>query len=448
MRLPHIDDMFPFGKAAFIILVVTVLAGAWLLVHPVKETAATLSMWVFADTHYNAYEKSLPEFERNHPGTTVNIELVQMQALSNRFRAALWADLEVPDLIESEISFAGSFFRGPIKDIGFMNLKPWLESTGLYDQIVKSRFAPYSHRGRIYGLPHDVHPVMLAYRRDLFEELGIEPTEIQTWDDFIRIGRRVTKLNERYMIEMSGRSPFQFEAILFQRGGGYVDKEGNLIMDNELAVETLTWYIPLVAGADRIGSDLGAERIFTQALEQGYFLCFFCPDWRSKFTEVQVPRVKGKMALMPLPAFEPGGRRTTTMGGTMLGITKKTEHPEPALDLAQHLYMNTEDLAERFKETNIIPPVKTAWKHPAFKECNEYWSNQRLGMLYADLAEEVPPQYASPFVRPAKQKLGEAISACSTYYKNHGDEGFEEYVRKRLKQAADDVRTLMRRNPY
>jgi len=242
-----------------------------------------------------------------HPGTQLDIQLVHGDAVTSRLRAAFWADLDVPDLVEVEINSAGAFFRGAIEDVGFVDLTPWLKASGYYDRIVQTRFAPYTNRGRIFGLPHDVHPVMLAYRRDIFEAEGVDVSKLETWDDFIREGRRLTRLNERYMIELWDSDARSLEVFLFQRGGGYFDADGNLIMDNEIAIETMKWYIPLVAGPNRIGSDLGSGRVFTQAIEQGYFLSFLCPDWRSKVTEVNVPRMAGKMALMPLPAVKPGG---------------------------------------------------------------------------------------------------------------------------------------------
>lgn len=448
MWLRNIIENFPYGKAPFIILLITVVAAGWLFVHPIPGKIANLRVWTFAYTHSDAYKKVIPSFEAKHKEVKVDLQLVHIDAVTRRLQSAFWADLDVPELVEVEISFAGMFFRGPLEDIGFMDLTDWLISSGLYNRIVHSRFAPYSTRGRIFGIPHDVHPVMLAYRRDLFEEAGIDVATLETWDDFIQAGRKVTKLNERYMIELSDTSSGHLEMFLFQRGGGYFDKDGNLIMDNELALDTLKWYIPLVASPNRIGSDLGTARILTQALEQGYFLSLICPDWRSKFLEVSVPRLAGKMALMPLPAFERGGRRTSTWGGTMIGITKRCANKELALELAQHLYLNTEELAERFRESNILPPLRDAWSHPAFSEPREYWSNQPIGILYAQLAEQVPPQYTSPFIGTAKAKLGEVVSACATYYQSYGEAGFDEFARARLKQAADEVRLYMKRNPF
>ncbi|MBM4039261.1 MAG: hypothetical protein FJ290_12175 [Planctomycetes bacterium] len=132
----------------------------------------------------------------------------------------------------------------------------------------------------------------------------------------------------------------------------------------------------------------------------------------------------------------------------MLGITRKCRDPKLAFQLAEHLYLNKEDLAERFRDLNILPPLRDAWKLPQFDEPRPYWSDQRLGKLYADLAEQVPPQYTSPFINLAKVKMGEAVSACAAYYNANGETGFDAYARARLKDAADYVRLQMTRNPF
>ena len=132
----------------------------------------------------------------------------------------------------------------------------------------------------------------------------------------------------------------------------------------------------------------------------------------------------------------------------MLGITKKCRNKKLAFALARHLYLSPEDLAERFRELNILPPLKDAWRLPEFDEPRAYWSNQPIGRLYADLADQVPPQYTSPFITLAKNKMGEVVSACAAHYNANGETGFEDYARARLKDAADYVRLQMTRNPF
>ncbi|HLV82036.1 MAG TPA: hypothetical protein VKT32_17230, partial [Chthonomonadaceae bacterium] len=64
------------------------------------------------------------------------------------------------------------------------------------------------------------------------------------------------------------------------------------------------------------------------------------------------------------------------------------------------------------------------------------------------LAPQVPPQYASPFLELAKNKLSETLVACVQQYNMTGDAGFKDFCRRRLKQSADEVRRQMARNPY
>jgi arabinosaccharide transport system substrate-binding protein len=390
----------------------------------------------------------LPDFLRKHPGKSVDIQIVAGEAVTSRLQAAFWSNLDVPDLAEVEISWAGSFFRGRLESIGFRDLTERMHQTGLWERIVQARFAPYTTRGRIFGIPHDVHPVMLAYRRDLVEKLGIDVERLCTWDEFVEVGRRVTVPGKRFMMELPPEGLSALEVMLFQHGGGYFDAQGNCTLDNEIAVETMRYYAPLVAGKGRIGNDLGGGQIFTRALEDGYYLFMVAPDWRTKVIEQDVPKVAGRMALTPLPAFSPGGRRTSTWGGTMIGITKRCADPDLAWELIMHLYLNKEALAEQFRGTNILPPARDLWDHPAYDEPRPFWSNQPLGRLYANLASDTPPQYTSPYIGLAKAKLSEALIACVRYYDRYGARGFDGFVRQQMARAAAEVRRQMRRNPY
>lgn len=439
---------FPYGASAAVMAGLAVASGAYLAARRAHKPRYDLRLWTFAKPHGDAYLKMLPDFLRKHPGVSVDIQIVAGEAVTSRLQAAFWSNLDVPDLAEVEISWAGSFFRGRLESIGFRDLTERVHQTGLWERIVQARFAPYTTRGRIFGIPHDVHPVMLAYRRDLVEKLGIDVERLRTWDEFVEVGRRVTVPGKRFMMELPPEGLSALEVMLFQRGGGYFDAQGNCTLDNEIAIETMRYYAPLVAGKHRIGNDLGGGQIFTRALEDGYYLFMVAPDWRTKSIEQDVPKVAGRMALMPLPAFYPGGRRTSTWGGTMIGITKRCADPDLAWELIMHLYLNKEALAEQFRGTNILPPARDLWDHPAYDEPRPFWSNQPLGRLYANLAPETPPQYTSPYIGLAKAKLSEALIACVRYYDRYGVRGFDGFVRQQMARAAAEVRRQMRRNPY
>ena len=458
---------FPFGRAALWILLLCLIAGAAKAFVGARDYVAarqsnsttTLTFWVFAPEHVDAYKSAFPAFEKAHPGVKIDLQQVTWNAVTQRLQAAMWSGVTLPDLVEVPIDSAGSYFRGPIENIGFVDLTERIRKANLQENMVQSRFAPYTSRGHIFGLPHDVHPVMLAYNAEVFAKEGVDVSKIETWDDFIAVGRKLTRRDgpdQRFMLEFEESRSAHLEMCMFQRGGGHFDEQGNVIFDNEIGVETMLWFVPLVAGPQRIASNLAGGVVLSGAIKDGYFLSVVCPDWRTKTIEKLyqdkekkfAPEMMGKLKLMPLPAVTRGGRRTSTWGGTMLGITKQSKHQELAWQLALELYLNKKDLGQRFSETNIIPALRPAWKEPAFAEPRPFWGGQPIGKLYANLAPQVPPQNTSPFIQQSKAKLGEALVDCVTKYRTDGDKDFEAYVRARLKRSADELRALIARNPY
>jgi len=449
------NQWVPIGLAPSVILILGLISGLLLLAQARGGAPRPdLVFWTFAVPHYNAALRTTPAFEEAED-VNVKPQHVHGSAVTRRLRAAYAAGIKLPDLVEVEITPVGSFFRGPTEEIPFIDLKPRLIESGLMDRIVQSRLSPYtvpdSQTGEelIVGLPHDVHPVAIAYRRDLFEELGIDPEQIETWDQFIEIGRRLTIPGQRYMIQLEDTSAVSYEVMLYQRGGNFFTPQGELRMDDEVAYQTLLWLVPLVAGDDRISTNPGSfGQAFYRGIEEGYFLCFICPDWRAGGTKFNLPDLDGKLGLMPMPAFEPGGRRTSTWGGTMIGITRTADDPDLAWRYALHMYLDPDTAADNFRETFILPPFKDLWDLPAFHEPSEYFGGQKVGRLYMALAEDVPPQYGSPYLQLAKNKMGEVVAACTAYYRANGEDGFDAFARQRLDEAAEYVRFQMQRNPF
>jgi len=292
---------------------------------------------------------------------------------------------------------------------------------------------------------------MLAYRRDLVEKLGIDVSQLDTWDKFTEVGRRITRdengdgVPDRYMIYLHSEGAWGLNSLFLQMGGNLFDANGEVAFDSEEAVRLFRWYMHANEGPDRIAFDCMDEQLMIKALVDGLVLFFPTPDWRSYNYPELAPQLRGKMALMPMPAWTPGGRRTTVWGGTGLMIMKATKHPELAWELAKFLYFDARSLGERFAITNIIPALKDAWTLPELKRPDPYYSNQPIGQLYAELAGETPPVYSGAVDRLARLKLDEAYGRSLLYWRSHGEEGLEAHIREELHRCANDVRRMANR---
>jgi arabinosaccharide transport system substrate-binding protein len=443
-------DRFPYGKAPFALLVIAALASVLFAIVHTSERQATLVLATFSAYHAKVYRSALPRFEKEH-GVRVEVQQLDFRSFEARLQSAIVANTDVPDLAELPEYSLGFFTRGPEEDFGLLDLTERVQREGLDHAVVEARYASWTTRGHVYALPHDVHPTMLAYRKDLVEQLGIDVGTLDTWDEFVRVGHEVTKdldgdgVPDRYMMDLPKNGQWGLLVMIRQRGIELFDADGRVAFDKPETVDTIIWYLHQTRGERRIAFEIGWGQPFNKAISDGLVLFIITPDWKSGNYQVDMPHLKGKMALMPMPAWEKGGRRTSTYGMTGLAISETTKHPDLAWELAKFLYYDKADLGARFLATNIIPPLKAAWDLPEFHQPNPYYSNQAVGVEFARLAADVPPVYPSPIYRMAANALNDVLTRSARHYEQHGDEGLTEQVQIELTRGAAYIGQWSRR---
>ena len=433
------------GRAPFALCAIAISAGLCLAATQEPEKRrADLVVAVFAPSHQDAYERALPAFEKAH-GVDVQLELTDWHALESRLQNAVLSGTEVPDLVELIEGSLGFFTRGPAEDAGFVDLTDLIKEDGLDQDLVQSRLSLWSSRGRVYALPHDVHPVMLAYRRDLVEQRGIDVNKLDTWDAFVNMGRDLTRERDArgepksYAIDLPATGGVGLAALLLQRGVQMFDPQGNVAFDEERTVQTMHWYAVQTRGKDRIAFDCGWGQPLMKAMTDGLSLFYLTPDWRTRTFQLEVPNLSGKLAVMPLPAWERGGRRTSVWGGTALAISKDTKNLKLAWELAKHLYSDKATLGARFRSTNILPAFKSTWSVPEIGMPIPYFSGQAIGREYAALAAQTPAVYSSPVHRLALSKIDDAYAHAVQHFDAHGEAGLDEVIRRELHASAEAV---------
>ncbi|MYF55751.1 extracellular solute-binding protein, partial [Candidatus Poribacteria bacterium] len=170
------------------------------------------------------------------------------------------------------------------------------------------------------------------------------------------------------------------------------------------------------------------------AMQDGRILSILAPDWYVGILKSQVPQMSGKWKAVAMPSWELGGRRTTTRGGTMVGITKQCQNPDLAWEFLKFAYFDKAGLINRYETTRIIPPLKAAWDDPIYSEPDPYLGGQPLGRLFIDLAPDLPPRYQNPYWSEAADLLNDAIFNAVTE---------KQTPRHALTELADKVRSII-----
>ncbi len=104
----------------------------------------------------------------------------------------------------------------------------------------------FTFDGKIYAYPSEGDTAWLWYRSDLLEAKGIKPPE--TWDEYLEAAKALT--GDGVYGTVIGAKPdeamWDFMYYLFGMGGGILDKDNKVIINNEAGVKALTFYADLL----------------------------------------------------------------------------------------------------------------------------------------------------------------------------------------------------------
>jgi arabinosaccharide transport system substrate-binding protein len=442
----------------WVIGLLLIVSGIVLFQSPKDQSKGSIDMWVFSPEHQQMYLPMIESDLDRIEAESVELSILSIAAIKSRMMSGFFGGLPTADLIEVERATVGQVFMGPVEAIGFRDLTDQLEAEGLLEGFNPPSLSPWSVNGRVFGLPHDVHPVMLAYRADITEAAGIDLQQAETWDQFFEMLKPLMGDEDgdgradHYPLSMWYTQQDNIELLLMQGDGQMFDKLGrptvNLARNAELLAKIVSWCV----GDDRRVIDINEfSAAGHQARVDGDAIAYLCPDWMCSIWKMHVPLISGKMKLMPLPAFEQGGRRTSVRGGTMLGFPKASTQFDSAWEAAKLLYTSPEIARTLYEEVDIITPVKALWSDPIYDVPDPFFMDQPKGRMFIELASDIPLRTSSPYNQNAILEARDAAVLLARYAEQEGVDDPELLMaeaQRLLDIAQENVVRQMSRNAF
>ncbi|KXU37971.1 hypothetical protein AXK12_01030 [Cephaloticoccus capnophilus] len=453
--IKKLTDRF-FSPGALVIVSLAALSSLVVTLLPV-ENPEGIQFWVFYTPHRDARIEDIAEWNRLHPDKPVVMKLMSMAAIERGMLSGFLSGTPMADVFESNNGVYPKAFLGPLDQVGFLDLTDRLHDEGLYEQFNAPSFSTMTSRGRIFGLPKDVHPVLLGYHVDLVEEAGIDVSEIETWEDYFRVMRPLMVDRDgdgrpdRYLLNLSETDHEFLVLLMMQNDGVFFDENDVPIFANERNARSLATIITWLTGPDRVATPVSPlPSGFRQQLD-GLVVGNILPDWLYGDWKIHYPGMAGKIRLMPLPAWEPGGRRTSAMGGSNIGINKRSPYVEECWEIAKMLYTSARGAEKIWQSTGILSPVKTLWDEPFYHEPDPFVGGQRAGTLYIEQAPYAPERPSSPYKYITYEQVSAAAIALRAYAEQNSIYAVDRLVPEALrllKEKETMLRRLISRNVF
>jgi arabinosaccharide transport system substrate-binding protein len=367
-----------------------------------------LEFWSFSPDRAG-FAKAVTELDAwksAHPDVQVNFRIFPFEQMHDKLLTALVSGQGAPDIADIEISKFGLFIKGD--RIPLVGLKDRIG--GEIDNIYKPAATdPWSWQDEIYGVGNELNTVVLAYRRDVMKDAGVE-LPFKTWDDVIAAGHKVSQ-GERKMFAIHDLSFGDWYMLTQHAGTSFFDQNGDYNGDDPRSVKAMQFNHDLVYEHEIAGiapaeaNDNWFPPQYLAAFAAGRFVATWGPPWHLAAFIDQVPDQKGKWEVQKLPEGLGESRPTANYGGTGQCITEQCERVDVAWDLIRTANLTKEGVLTDFKRRTIYPAYSPAYDDPLLSQPNEYFNGAKLGQIYAEVAPALPATYQSPVFPDASEAV-------------------------------------------
>jgi len=304
---------------------------------------------------------------------------------------------------------------------------------------------------QLYSLPVRAHVQMLFYRKDIFDQLGLEVPK--TWEEFDAVNKKITEETDLYAIAPyygagnNGQNLFMWTSYLWSNGGDIFDENMKPIFNSPEGLEATQRYLDLLV-TDKVAppeSVTFGEQDSRTYFKQGKAAMWLGWWWvYSEFNDAgtSAEDVVGNVHFATVPTWEGQSYEGVNVSTFPIAMMKGSKNKEAAWEVLKWLSEPEEELDVVLKSLkNESPsdqksPVITQVENLKNAELNELSDN-----FYNTAAENFENAKTLPNIKEWPQVadiISKAISDMAT----------GKPVEPTLNKAAEQVEKLLKDAGY
>lgn len=335
-----------------------------------------------------AVKAAIPLYKKIRPDIRIKLVTLSYEDHHNALVSALATGVGLPDVLGIEVDYLGKF----VGSAGLEDLaKPPYNALELKPRLVPYTFGQASTaKGVLSGLPADVGPGSMFYRKDILDKAGVTEAQLTaSWESYIEAGKVIKAKTGMLLVPNAVTVMDAYVRANGQPGQGlFFDRDGKVIIDTPRFQRAFE-----LAKAVRVnGLDGNFDR--------------WTNDWfeslrRAVATEISgawlgghladyiAPKAKGLWRAAPLPAGA-----VASWGGSFYAIPSRTapERKKLAWEFIRFMSTDREMQLLAFKTGDSFPVLLEAANDPFLEEPLPYFGGQQARLLWRDFAQRVPVQ--------------------------------------------------------
>lgn len=369
-----------------------------------------VTLWSFAPNNMEEYKARKADIEKKF-GIELDLQIVAQNAFVQKLQAVMMDGKGVPDIVEWMIDNNRILNADPKKSF-VLPLDGFVSQSSEFPKVASGRVAWVTYGGHVYGLPHDVHPVVLIYNDTIWKSVGVDVAKLETWDDFFEASKKLTAEKKagkpvHYALPTGNDGLENTMFMIWQQTGSQIlDQKGvPTFTSPEFKAFVTKWFEWQKTGAFT-NWDWGNFKVL---LANGTLASYTSPDWwlpqvnlaatgvdegsetaTSGKESKKKAEVKYSFKVRPLPVYKKGGAVTASWGGSFMAIPKGTKDPAAIYKIMEYLQYDASALKVRWGKTTMLPPLASVWTDPMFQKPDPRFGGEKLGALMVSMAGQLP----------------------------------------------------------
>ncbi|WP_030462233.1 sugar ABC transporter substrate-binding protein [Kitasatospora sp. NRRL B-11411] len=345
----------------------------------------TIEFWGWAP----GYEKSVELFNSTHPDVKVSYSKISPGAKGGY----------------TKLLSAVKAGNAPcLASVGFETLPTFAAAGALQDATAET--APYAKEyvpwafaqsgvaGHTYGLPVDIAPMALVYRKDLFAKYGIQQAPT-TWAEYAADAATIHAADPNAYIGYFGNDAYNFAGLAWQAGAKWFGTSGDkwtVDLDDPATKKVTAFWQDLI---DRklVKVVPSFDTALYKGMGEGTILSDVNAVWDTPILADSVKQTAGNWAVAPMPVWDAATPAAGNAGGTPNAVLKGCKHTKEAVEFAHWFGTDRASTGNLIKETGIYPAALTGLDDPALAEPNPFYGGQRIFDVFKDGATHVDPGF-------------------------------------------------------
>ncbi|EEA00106.1 extracellular solute-binding protein family 1 [Burkholderia sp. H160] len=413
---------FRFSGSAAAVLLSLATVGA--------HANTTLNVAVFPKLDQEIND-ALPAWKKLHPDVDVKVSSLQIGDHHNAMTTALATGSNLPDVMAVEVGFIGRFAAGG----GLEDLSKPPYSAGQYkSQFINYTFAQATTQdGTIVGMPADIGPGTLFYRKDILDKAGVTEADLtKSWDSYLAAGEKIKKATGAYLMASSRDiEDIYIRADLKEGDGVYFDKAGNPVVTSPRFVKAFE----LAKKARELGLDAKISpwtNEWAEGFKRGTVATQMMGAWLGGHLSSWIaPDTKGLWRAANLP-----NKAYASFGGTFWSIPAKATQKPMSWEFIKFLTTRKDTQLASFRSIDAFPSLLSAQSDSFFAEPVSFLGDEKARLIWRDAASHIPAIQRSKYDQVAEEAVHSALDKVV-------DDGVD--VHTALQEAQDQIAHRVRR---